>query len=92
MFEEIGRGWGEGSLEDVLDTDPDVIVLADAAWSSAADKRSYLEQDPVLRNLTAVRDGAFVTVAYSEATPGVRMVDGAQGAVAEQLVELGLTG
>lgn len=90
MFEEIERGWGEGNWENVLDTDPDVIVLADASWSTAADKRAYLEQDPVLRNLTAVKNGAFVTVAYSEATPGVRMVDGAS-AVAEQLVELGLT-
>lgn len=90
MFEEIERGWGDGSWENVLDTDPDVIVLADASWSSAAEKRAYLEKDPVLRNLTAVKEGAFVTVAFSEATPGVRMVDGAT-AVSEQLVELGLT-
>lgn len=91
MFAGVERGWGEGSWEDVLAVDPDVIVLADASWSSAAEKRAYLEKDPVLSELTAVQEGAFVTVAYSEATPGVRMVDGA-ASVARQLGELGLAG
>ncbi|GGD24889.1 ABC transporter substrate-binding protein [Nocardioides daphniae] len=89
MFADIQRGWGEASWEDVLEVDPDVIVLADASWSSAAEKRAYLEKDPVLSELTAVQEGAFVTVAYSEATPGVRMVDGAVS-VAEQLAALRL--
>lgn len=89
MFHEVDRGWGEGSWEDVLATDPDVIVLADASWSSAEEKRAFLEKDPVLSELTAVKKGAFVTVAYSEATPGVRMVDGA-ASVARQLADLEL--
>ncbi|GAA1178670.1 ABC transporter substrate-binding protein [Ornithinimicrobium humiphilum] len=89
VFSDIDRGWGEGSWEDVLATDPDFIVLADASWSSAEEKKAYLEKDPVLRELTAVKTGAFVTVAYSEATPGVRMVDGAVS-VASQLADLDL--
>lgn len=89
MFDDIERGWGEGSWEDVLATDPDAIVLADAGWSSAEEKKAYLQNDPVLSELTAVKRGAFVTVAYSEATPGVRMVDGA-ASVASQLADLDL--
>lgn len=90
MFATIDRGWGEGSWEDVIAADPDVIVLADSSWSTAEEKRGYLQQDPVLGNLSAVKEGALVTVAYSEATPGVRMVDGAK-AVADQISDLGLT-
>ena len=90
IFGSIERGWGEGSWEDVIAADPDVIVLADASWSTAAEKRTFLEKDPVLQNLSAVKQGALVTVAYSEATPGVRMVDGVTS-VADQITALGLT-
>lgn len=89
VFADLEGGWTETSWEDVLAADPDVIVLADASWSSAEDKITRLESDPVLSQLRAVREKNFVTVAYSEGTPGVRMVDGAS-AIAEQLGQLGL--
>ncbi|GAA4688827.1 ABC transporter substrate-binding protein [Nocardioides nanhaiensis] len=87
VFGELAGSWADGSWEDVVAADPDVIVLADAAWSGAAEKRAYLERDPVLRELTAVREGRFVTVPFSESTVGVRLVDGA-ASVAEQLERL----
>ena len=77
VFEDLEGGWGDGNWEDVLAADPDVIVLADAAWSTAKEKRAYLEKDPVLRDLEAVQAGAFITVPFSATTPGVRLVDGA---------------
>ena len=91
MFGKVERGWSEGNWEDVLAEDPDVIILADASWSSAEEKREFLESDPVLKALSAVQNKAFVTVPYSEATPGVRLVDGTRR-VADQLVSLGLVG
>ena len=87
VFGDLEGGWADGSWETVLEADPDVIVLADAGWSSAEDKRSYLEKDPVLQELTAVREGRFVSVPFSETTPGIRLVDGADH-VAEQLAEV----
>ncbi len=89
IFTDIDRGWGDANWEDVVAADPDVIVLADASWSSAKEKRAYLASDPVLSQLTAVKKAAFVIVAYSETTPGVRMVDGAES-VSKQLSALGL--
>lgn len=88
VFGDLEGGWADGSWETVLEADPDIIVLADAGWSSAEDKRAYLERDPVLKELTAVREGRFVTVPFSETTPGVRLVDGADH-VAEQLADVG---
>lgn len=87
VFSDQPGSWVEASWEKVVEADPDVVVLADASWSSAAEKIAYLEADPVLGGLRAVREQRFVTVAFSESTAGVRLVDGAVS-VAEQLAGL----
>ena len=66
-----------------------MIVLADASWSTAEEKIAYLEKDPVLSQLTAVEQESYVTIPFSESTPGVRLADGAV-AVSEQLAKLDL--
>lgn len=73
---EVEGRWADLAWEAVVDADPDVIVLNDAGWSTAEDKRAYMENDPVLSELTAVREGRFVTVPFSETVLGVRFVDG----------------
>lgn len=88
IFGDLDGGWAEGNWETVLEADPDVIVLADAAWSPADDKRTYLKDDPVLSELRAVQEERYVVVPFSESTPGVRMVDGAVR-LSEQLEALG---
>ncbi|NRQ49649.1 ABC transporter substrate-binding protein [Aeromicrobium stalagmiti] len=87
VFADLRGGWADVSWEKVVATDPDVIVLADASWSSAADKIAFLQKDPVLSTLDAVRDERFVVLPFSETTPGVRLADGAQ-AVADGLATL----
>lgn len=87
IFGEIDKGgWQTVSWEQVVAKDPEVIVLADAAWSSAQKKIDYLESDPVLSQLTAVQQQRYIVVPFSASTPGVRLVDGAQ-IVAEGLAE-----
>jgi iron complex transport system substrate-binding protein len=78
VFADLPGGWADVSWEKVVEADPDVIVLADASWSSAKDKIAFLRKDPALRRLAAVRDERFVVLPYSESTPGVRLVDGAR--------------
>jgi iron complex transport system substrate-binding protein len=90
VFADLSGNWADVSWEQVVKADPEVIVLADASWSTAAEKRKQMESDPVLSKLTAVKEGRFVTVPFSESTPGVRLVDGA-AALAEQIVALGLS-
>ncbi|MEV7397512.1 ABC transporter substrate-binding protein [Aeromicrobium sp. NPDC092404] len=88
VFADVEGGWADVSWERVVKADPDVIVLADADWSSADDKIALLKKDPALRDLKAVRDEQFVVLPFSETTPGVRLADGAR-AVAAGLAELG---
>lgn len=87
LFADLEGGWADVSWERVIAGDPDVIVLGDAAWSSAEDKIALLKKDPALREMAAVRDEQFVILPYSETTPGVRLADGAQ-AVADGLADL----
>lgn len=89
-FADIEKGWGEVTWEKVVAANPDVIVLADANWSTAQSKIDYLKADPVLKNLDAVRAQRFVTVPFSESTPGVRLVDGAR-TVAQEIAALPAT-
>jgi iron complex transport system substrate-binding protein len=88
VFADVEGGWADVSWERVVKVDPDVIVLADASWSTAKDKIAMLEKDPVLKNLRAVRAKAYVVLPFSETTPGVRLADGAVS-VGAQLSELG---
>ncbi|MFE3506441.1 ABC transporter substrate-binding protein [Kitasatospora sp. NPDC059160] len=77
VFADLPGGWQNVSWEKVVAADPDAIVLADAGWDTAQSKIDYLEHDPVLSKLGAVRRKAFVVVPFSESTPGVRLADGA---------------
>lgn len=90
VFADLPGNWADVSWEQVVKADPEIIVLADASWSTAAEKRKLMESDPVLSKLTAVKEGRFVTVPFSESTPGVRLVDGATS-LAEQIAKLGLS-
>ncbi len=89
VFANLKGGWTDGSWEKVVAADPDVIVLADASWDTADHKKKYLRDDPVLKKLRAVQHNDFVVVPFSESTPGVRLVEGAQS-VSEQLAALDL--
>ncbi len=86
VFAGIDGNWADGDWESVVRADPDVIVLADASWDTAQAKRTYLENDPVLKNLKAVKAGAFVVLPFSTSTPGPRLIDGAV-TVSEQLAK-----
>jgi len=68
--------WVDLAWEAVVAADPDVIVLIEADWSSAAEKREYMEADPVLSELSAVQAGRFVTIPFSQTVLGMQFADG----------------
>ena len=75
---DVPGTWVDLSWERVMAADPDVILLIEADWSTAADKRAHMEADPVLSELRAVKEGRFVTVPFSETLLGMRFVDGVE--------------
>ncbi|WP_170331955.1 ABC transporter substrate-binding protein [Ruegeria arenilitoris] len=87
ISDDVEGTWVDLAWERVVEADPDVILLIDAGWSSADEKRAYMESDPVLSELTAVKEGRFVTVPFSETLLGMRFADGVENLNA-QLAEL----
>ncbi len=84
---DVEGTWIDLAWERVVAADPDVILLIEADWSTAADKRAYMEADPVLSQLTAVKEGRFVSVPFSETLLGMRFADGVENLNA-QLADL----
>ncbi|MBS4102305.1 ABC transporter substrate-binding protein [Tsukamurella paurometabola] len=78
VFAHLPGNWAEVSLENVVGTDPDVIVVADTAGHPAQDRIDQARKDPALSQLRAVRENRFVVIPFSETTSGVRLLDGAR--------------
>ena len=47
-------------------------------WSTAQEKIDYMEADPVLSQLRAVKEQNYVLVPFSETLLGMRFVDGVE--------------
>jgi iron complex transport system substrate-binding protein len=73
----IADTWSPFSWEAVVDANPDVIVLVDATWNTAAAKIEMLESNPATANLDAVINGRYLTVPFPAAEAGVRSASAA---------------
>ncbi|MFF0598907.1 ABC transporter substrate-binding protein [Streptomyces antibioticus] len=64
VFSDLKSDWGETSWDEVVRRDPDVILVVDyfTAGTTAEAKIKQLRSDPVLRDVTAVKDDRFLVV------------------------------
>ncbi|ARS52593.1 ABC transporter substrate-binding protein [Kushneria konosiri] len=88
--------WPAVSWERIAALDPDVIVLGEMARRNfpaddIAQKIAFLENDPVTREMSAVRHRRFIVLDAQAMNPSLRTVTGLE-VVAEGLGTLGLTG
>ncbi len=74
VFGAIDDTWTSVSWEAVAAADPDVIILVDAAWNPAEQKRAMLAADPLTARLAAVVNQRYLTIPFPAAEPGVRSV------------------
>ena len=72
---DVAEPWTTMSWEALAASDPDVIVLVDAAWHTAESKIERLRANPATAQLDAVREGRFVVVPFPMAEAGVGSVD-----------------
>ncbi|MGV0805698.1 ABC transporter substrate-binding protein [Mycolicibacterium setense] len=80
VFADTREDWPEVSWEALADRNPDVLVLADldrrrVDGDALESKETFLESNPVTRNMTAVRNKRYVVLSGSELDPGIREVD-----------------
>lgn len=94
VYADSPQEWPQVGWEDFAAKDPDVIVLGDLTRRSqtaetAAAKIAFLQENPVTRQMSAVRNKRFIAVAGGDMNPSLRTVDGVEK-VAAGLKKLGL--
>lgn len=84
IFADEQDGWISASWEAIAAADPDVIVLVDADWNSAEQKRRLLAGNPVTSRLDAVINQRYLVLPFPASEAGVRTV----GAAADMAAQL----
>ena len=87
IMDSVDDGWVAASWEAVVDADPDVIVLVDAAWNSVEQKKKLLAENPITNQLDAVINQRYLIVPFPASEAGIRNV-GATVDMAAQLAAL----
>ena len=81
---DVADTWSPLGWEAIIDADPDVIVLVDASWNTAASKIELLESNPATAALGAVQSSRYLVVPFAAGEAGVRNVS-ATADLAQQL-------
>jgi iron complex transport system substrate-binding protein len=74
IFAGVDEGWTAASWEAVVDANPDVIVLVNAAWNSAEAKKKLLAENPITSKLDAVVNQRYLVVPFPASEAGIRNV------------------
>lgn len=84
---DINDTWSSFSVESIIAANPDVIVLVDASWNTAASKMEYLASNPATAALPAVINKRYLVIPFAAGEAGVRNV-AATADLAAQLAAL----
>ncbi len=74
IFADTDEGWTSASWEAVVDANPDVIILVDAAWNSAEQKKTLLAENPITSQLAAVKNERYLILPFPASEASVRNV------------------
>ena len=75
IMDDFEKSWGTVTWEEVVERDPEVIVIVNYGNVTAEQKRQFMMSNPAFANLSAVKNDRFVTLQYVEATPGPRNIE-----------------
>ena len=74
IMDNFKKSWGTVTWEEVIDKNPEVIVIVNYGNVTAEQKREFMITNPAFKNIDAVKNDRFVTLEYVEATPGPRNI------------------
>jgi len=72
IFSEIDKNWAEVNWEEVVNRNPDVIVIVDYGEMTAEQKKNILLKNTALASVPAIQNQRFVILPLSAAAEGVR--------------------
>jgi iron complex transport system substrate-binding protein len=76
-FDDLRKMWGPVAWEEVVERDPDLIVVVD--YGQGPDGRQKIEairRVPAMRDVRAVRENRFLILPQEAVNPGIRVADG----------------
>ena len=68
---DIDASWTRINWETVVERNPQVIVIVDYSEVSAEQKQHFLQTNPALQSVDAIRNNRFIVIPYVQATPGI---------------------
>ncbi|WP_428144642.1 ABC transporter substrate-binding protein [Delftia acidovorans] len=74
IFDDIPSNWPAGNWEDLVQRNPQWIVIIDYGQPHAQGKIDFLLAKPELAGVDAIREKRFFVMTYAEATPGPRNI------------------
>ncbi|WP_025025973.1 ABC transporter substrate-binding protein [Caldalkalibacillus mannanilyticus] len=75
VFDDIAKTWARVNWEELVERDPEVIVINNYGDVAAEAKIEELLQNPSLQNVTAIKNKHFVVLSLSSVFEGVRNVE-----------------
>jgi iron complex transport system substrate-binding protein len=72
IFANLKQTWTSVSWEQVVNADPQCMIINDYSTPTAAQKEQFLETSPITKNLSAVKNHCFLPLTYDEVTPSPR--------------------
>ena len=74
IFNDVESSWTTVNWEDIVDRNPEHIIIVDYGEPNAEGKIAFLKSQPELTDVEAIKNDRFVVLTYDEATPGPRNV------------------
>ena len=74
IMDDFQKSWGKVTWEEVIDRNPEVVVIVNYGKVTAEQKRKFMMSNPAFANIDAVKNDRFVILEYVEATPGPRNI------------------
>ena len=69
------KSWGTVTWEEVIEQNPEVVVIVNYGSVTAEQKREFMNSNPAFANIDAVKNNRFVILEYVEVTPGPRNIE-----------------
>lgn len=71
ILDDVETSWTRVNWENVVERNPQVIVIVDYGEVNAEQKKQFLLSNPALQSVEAIRQRRFIVIPYVQATPGI---------------------
>jgi len=71
ILEDVEASWTRVNWENVVERNPQVIVIVDYGEVTAEQKEQFLLNNQALQSVDAIKNQRFIVIPYVQATPGI---------------------